>query len=474
MVTGRDVINQLKKHLGESGSFIWKWYGGGSGWAWCNATVCWAFAQAGAANLYYGGKKVSYCPTSIKWCQINYAQIPLELADAGDVIYFDWEPNGVPNHIGFIRERGTHSVAYTIEGNAGSPSRVRSLARPAKYIQAVFRVPYPMASKPTSYKLTVDGIFNQKTIYCFQHMLKVKEDGILGRSTVKAIQKLAGTTQDGHWGKKTSTALQKILGVKQDGDFGPNSVKALQTMINRVIGGSTPTPTEKKVYSGTFPSLIPPTARMGVECAYAKNTSSKTFKYQGGKPKGAYKIALNKAYPDRSTWGKQTRAGASCDVFVGTCLRASGVDKKFPRGLSEQIPWLKKNYKTTSNAKNGDILLRSNHIAIAVDIKGTLYVANAHHEAYGGTYGIIEKKGSFSKIYRPDAEGTALRKGDKFIDVEYLQKFLNWYGGYKLVIDCDFGDATKNAVMDFQKKEGLTIDGEFGKESLKKAKTIKK
>lgn len=330
MVTGKDVINQLKKHLGESGSFIWKWYGGGSGWAWCNATVCWAFAQAGAANLYYGGKKVSYCPTSIKWCQANYAQIPMELADAGDVIYFDWEPNGVPNHIGFIRERGTHSVAYTIEGNAGSPSRVRSLTRPAKYIQAVFRVPYPMASKPTSNALAIDGIFSQKMVYCLQLALGINANGILDKRTVKAIQKFVGVTQDGHWGLKTSKAVQKMIGVKQDGDFGENSVRAFQRVINKLNAVAAPEPPapapEKKKYSGQFPTL----------------------------PKRGY-----------------------------------------------------------------------------------------------------------------------FQTGDKGVNVERVQKLLVWLG-YKLKVDSLYGGETANAVKDYQKDYKLTVDGKFGRQSLDKAKTIKK
>lgn len=60
------------------------------------------------------------------------------------------------------------------------------------------------------------------------------------------------------------------------------------------------------------------------------------------------------------------------------------------------------------------------------------------------------------------------------LQVERLQKFLNWYGGYKLTVDGDFGNKTYSAVLDFQKKEKLTIDGIFGTASLKKAKAIKK
>ena len=59
-------------------------------------------------------------------------------------------------------------------------------------------------------------------------------------------------------------------------------------------------------------------------------------KYHGGKPTKAYTEALKRAYPNRSGWGQPSKDGASCDVFVGTCLVDSGVDKCFPRGYRDQ------------------------------------------------------------------------------------------------------------------------------------------
>lgn len=94
-------------------------------------------------------------------------------------------------------------------------------------------------------------------------------------------------------------------------------------------------------------------------------------------------------------------------------------------------------------------------------------------------------------IYNPDVETTApatttkkaytgtfpsktLRKGNKGTQVKNLQKFLNWYGNYGLVVDGSFGAKTVEAVKKFQKATGLTVDGIFGAKSLAKAKTVKK
>ena len=82
-------------------------------------------------------------------------------------------------------------------------------------------------------------------------------------------------------------------------------------------------------------------------------------------------------------------------------------------------------------------------------------------KGYTGTFPALGKKGYLSK-------------GDKGINVERLQKFLNWCINAKLTVDGSFGPATVKAVKKFQKKYGLTVDGFFGKGSLAKAKTIKK
>lgn len=82
-------------------------------------------------------------------------------------------------------------------------------------------------------------------------------------------------------------------------------------------------------------------------------------------------------------------------------------------------------------------------------------------KAYTGTFPVLPSRGYF-------------RKGDTGAQVRNLQKFLNWYGGYGLVVDGDFGVKTLAAVKDFQKKNGLSVDGLFGKKSLAKAKAIKK
>ena len=67
-----------------------------------------------------------------------------------------------------------------------------------------------------------------------------------------------------------------------------------------------------------------------------------------------------------------------------------------------------------------------------------------------------------------------LKKGSKGDQVKYLQKFLNWYGNYKLAVDGIFGAATDSAVRKFQIEQNLDPDGIVGPLTRNKMKIVKK
>lgn len=287
----------------------------------------------------------------------------------------------------------------------------------------------------------------------------LKVDGKCGDITVKAIK-----------------VFQKTEGLKVDGEYGEKSYSKAKTYEKAKIAPPKPTPKPKpakKPYQGIFPALPPKTAKLAVEYAYAYGTKLSVYKYEGGKPKEAYKKGLNKAYPNRKRWKyAKSRAGASCDVFAGTVLKNSGY-KSAPHQMSKMVSWCRKNLKKVDKIQNGDIGTRTNHVEIFLDLKGRKYVANAHYQNHGGTYGIIEKVGSYTAIWRPDCP-SVLEKGDKFTSVIHLQRFLNWYGNYGIKEDYIYGNKTVKAVEDFQKKEGLSVTGIFTAKDLEAAKKVRK
>ena len=64
------------------------------------------------------------------------------------------------------------------------------------------------------------------------------------------------------------------------------------------------------------------------------------------------------------------------------------------------------------------------------------------------------------------------KRGDKNINVGYIQSFLNWYIGSDLVIDNSFGHATQREVLNYQKMENLRMDGRFGPACIKRMRKV--
>lgn len=237
---GKSNTEQLKiaaKYLGQGGARFRKFCGLPSGAAWCDAYVSYIFNEAGNASLFCGGKKQTYCPTTIKLLSKELAQVPLYLAMPSDVILFDWDRNGVPNHIGFVRSKVSTSSIKTIEGNTSN--KVMYKTRPAKYVCGIFRPHFKPTSAYKNKPLAIDGDYGYQSIYATQKVMGgLTVDGILGKKTVQRIQAYFGCTQDGCWQKGTSKAIQTRLAKegyytgKIDSDFGPASIRGLQRFLN--------------------------------------------------------------------------------------------------------------------------------------------------------------------------------------------------------------------------------------------------
>lgn len=98
------------------------YYGGavsGSSYPWCCAFVNWVFSDCGAGELFYDGKKTAYCPTAESWFRQKGQWH--STGKTGDLIFFDWDSDGVSDHIGIV-ENVSGSTYTTIEGNTSDAS----------------------------------------------------------------------------------------------------------------------------------------------------------------------------------------------------------------------------------------------------------------------------------------------------------------------------------------------------------------
>lgn len=167
-VTGQKVIDTASKYLGYGGTKFWRDYGVSAGTAWCCIFVWDIMRISGASKYFFDGKKTAYVPTAQQWLKKNCTHVKMANAKAGDIVVFTWDGNGYNSergsrdHIGFIRKKGTSSVAYTIEGNT-SGSKVDKRTRASKYIYGIYRPKYPKVS--TTKTTTTKKIETLKNIY---------------------------------------------------------------------------------------------------------------------------------------------------------------------------------------------------------------------------------------------------------------------------------------------------------------------
>ena len=162
MASNKDILNKAISHIGESGTNTWKAYNTngtnwGTGWAWCCAFVWRVFKECGASNLFYGGGKTASVGVADDWFYKHCEWVKYDAMKAGDIVIFTWYPTGAGNsrsgreksHIGIIEKRVDSNNFYAIEGNTGSPARVRRRLRSRKYIYAIYRPKYGAAAKKT-------------------------------------------------------------------------------------------------------------------------------------------------------------------------------------------------------------------------------------------------------------------------------------------------------------------------------------
>ena len=361
-----ELLALAEKHLGQGGAQFRSYCGMAAG-AWCCAFVTYMFHEGDDSPLFYGGKRVVYCPTAIQWCRANLAQIPIYLALPMDIIFFDWNANNIPDHIGFVRERKSDTQICTIEGNT-SGGIVANKVRTEPYVLGVFRPHYTPTAYSKTKELTIDGYFGYNSIAMLQKALGVKQDAILGKQTVKALQKRAGVAQDGSWGVKTSKAVQKMIGTTVDGAFGEKSVKALQLWINEQ---NKSTKGRKSIGSEA------------VRLSWPLATARSKYLYNGGSACPNFKSDWNKYYPNKHNI-------AGCNQFVGLVVKSAGYGDMPVGDWAKTIPWLKKHFEQVSfsykesQLKEGDIWVRRDgktyHTLIIVKVNGELMIAEAQQQ----------------------------------------------------------------------------------------------
>lgn len=133
-------------------------YYGKSGVPYCAMFASWCADRAG---VKVPGLPGAYCPTMLQAGIDADDDYSASNAEPGDIVYFDWQSDGVADHVGIV-ESNNGSYLTTIEGNtskgsSGSQSNGGVVARRTRSYSVVKRVVRPSFTEDARWVSSKDG-----------------------------------------------------------------------------------------------------------------------------------------------------------------------------------------------------------------------------------------------------------------------------------------------------------------------------
>lgn len=122
----QQIVTIAKSQLGnEGGQKFWSWYGFSQREEWCACFVSWCADQSGF--IASGAMpKFSLCSAGMDWFQEQGRwQVAGSVPTAGSIIFFDWDHDGISDHVGIV-ESCDGTTVYTVEGNSGDAVKENS------------------------------------------------------------------------------------------------------------------------------------------------------------------------------------------------------------------------------------------------------------------------------------------------------------------------------------------------------------
>lgn len=121
-----EIVTVALSQVGNvGGQPYWSWYGFNSRVEWCACFVSWCANECGYIE---NGiiPKFAGCIQGSEWfMERGQWQDGSFTPEAGQIIFFDWEGDGLTDHVGIV-ERVENGTVYTVEGNSGDACRQNS------------------------------------------------------------------------------------------------------------------------------------------------------------------------------------------------------------------------------------------------------------------------------------------------------------------------------------------------------------
>ena len=154
MSTAAEIVSRARSYIGTlenpAGSnnvvFNTDYYGhavSGSAYPWCCAFLWDVFRMGGASDLFYDGQRTAYCPALMSWGRKKGLEVKTADIRAGDIVFFDWNGNKDPDHVGLATGAISNGKFPTVEGNINNA--VCAMTRQPGQVCCVLRPKYAPA-----------------------------------------------------------------------------------------------------------------------------------------------------------------------------------------------------------------------------------------------------------------------------------------------------------------------------------------
>ncbi|GAA6420053.1 lysozyme family protein [Clostridia bacterium UC5.1-2G4] len=127
------LVNIASSQIGNHGGTpYWSWYGYKERVEWCACFVSWVAYQSGDLDVTI--PKFAAVVDGVKWYKDKGQwQDRRYIPKSGDIIFFDWEVDGTPDHVGIV-EKSENGIVYTIEGNSNDQCRQNTYVIDSKVV----------------------------------------------------------------------------------------------------------------------------------------------------------------------------------------------------------------------------------------------------------------------------------------------------------------------------------------------------
>lgn len=226
-----DVVKAAKSQIGvcePSGDDVYlKWFNKTTGSSlpmnasWCACFTSWCLRKASVPTSVFGN--FAQCSVALSWAKskkIFYYRNTGHRPSPGDLIFFDWDGDSKPDHIGIVESTTVNSVK-TIEGNTkggatvdGVREKIYSATSKSIYGYICLQYGDSVASKP---KATIKDV---QSYLVSTYKASIKIDGIWGPLSKKALirsiqsevnkQTKSNLVVDGIWGAKSKAAFPDV------------------------------------------------------------------------------------------------------------------------------------------------------------------------------------------------------------------------------------------------------------------------